>query len=192
MTQWKGPIAARARAERIRTNLSAAYEELAQAYRERDWEALGYASWDEYREAEFGTVLTKIANVETRTDVHRALSDAGMSQRQIAKSTGSSQSTVSRDLDEGDSFGSLPPLPADIAEQVRAREVKTREHEAAREFQTVRSSAQSIDASLTRAVMAMNEDPAPIISEYLDDAITALEHVSTVLDRLRLIRDEVS
>ncbi|WIV57435.1 hypothetical protein [Amycolatopsis nalaikhensis] len=182
-------LSARARAERIKLSLSTAYEELAQAFAEEDWRTLGYASWDEYREQEFGDVLTKIRDVHTRTAVHRALSDAGMSQRQIARSTGSSQSTVSRDLhDDGDD--SCESLPEGIADEVRHYEETTRERTFIIEMQQVRSSAHSVRVSLGRAIEAMNDEGIPVITtEYLNEAITALEDVTAVLERLRVMRE---
>jgi predicted transcriptional regulator len=189
-TEPSPALAARARAERIRLSLSEAYEELVQAFALRDWETLGYASWDEYREQEFGEVLTRIADVHTRAEVHRALSDAGMSQRQVARSTGSSQSTVSRDLDMGDSDESRRALPNDIAEQVRAFELAKREHVFVVELKHVRSSAQSAAASLSRAIDTIPDANIPaVVNEYYDEAISALEDVTAVLERLRSLRE---
>jgi hypothetical protein len=92
---------ARARAERIRAGL-ASYtqmrQDIADAYAQRDWAALGYLSWFAYVEAEFGPALRGLTR-DDRREVVKDLRGQGMTTRQIAAATGASKSQVDRDLD---------------------------------------------------------------------------------------------
>jgi len=49
-----------------------------QAYTERAWDALGYASWDEYCTREFGTSRLRLPR-EERAEVVASLRESGLS-----------------------------------------------------------------------------------------------------------------
>ena len=86
---------ARNRAGMIRNYLQGLWPLIAKAYREQDWLALGYDSWDDYVAGEFDTARWKVHKAE-RAPVVTMLRSAGMSTRAIAAATGESQSTVQR------------------------------------------------------------------------------------------------
>lgn len=94
------PVAARQAAEerrdRIRAGLVTLWDDIKAAWRERDWLALGYKSWDDMCDAEYriGLVLPK----DERPAIHAELRAEGMSTRAIAAATGVSVGTVHSDL----------------------------------------------------------------------------------------------
>jgi hypothetical protein len=95
--------AANARANTIRQGLKDLHgtltrlmEAAAEAWAERDWEALGYGSWQAYVDGEFTTKLRLTAD-QRRQMVNYLHGDAAMSERAIAVLLGVSQPTVHRD-----------------------------------------------------------------------------------------------
>ena len=90
---------ARQRLTAIRNALALADDLLATAYAERDWSALGHASWEAYCAAELPELrMVKLRKPERQARV-AALSGAGASVREIAAATGASVGTVHNDLD---------------------------------------------------------------------------------------------
>ncbi len=90
------------RAERIRAGLvgyAAMRQDIADAYAQKDWIALGHASWHEYVQREFGEQLRVLDRDERRQAVGDFRAQ-GMSTRQIAKATGVSKGEVDRALKE--------------------------------------------------------------------------------------------
>ena len=85
---------ARARVQRIRAHVEDVKAEIVAAYQERDWEALGYSSWDAYCEGEFGGGIA-IPKSE-RGDLVFTLREAGMSYRAIEAATDMGRDTVHR------------------------------------------------------------------------------------------------
>jgi len=92
---------ARAITDRIRLAVEATWELIAEAYQREVWTSLGYGSWDDYCQREFGSARIKLPR-EERPDVVGSLREAGLSQRAIAAATGVAQSTVHEDLSSGD------------------------------------------------------------------------------------------
>jgi hypothetical protein len=87
------------RADRIRTGLkswAALLKDVKDAYRDRDWQTLGYASWDAYVTEEFYGCLTRFGSGTEFKKALISLSESGMSTRAIAAAAGGSQSTVAR------------------------------------------------------------------------------------------------
>ena len=87
------------RAESIRRGLDAWTDVLSliiEAYKAKDWEALGHADWGEYVGKEFQTNLLKLS-AKTRKEWIPQLKDAGMTTREIAPVMNVDQSTVVRD-----------------------------------------------------------------------------------------------
>lgn len=108
---------AQKRADTIRSYLDALTNEvsamgdrLARAYELRDWEVLGYASWAEYCEREFGTHMVKL-NAGVRKAWQPALKAAGMSTGEIASATGVNRKTIQRDSKPKP----LPPAGTNVA-----------------------------------------------------------------------------
>lgn len=83
--------------DRIKVELSATWDLVAEAYERRAWAALGFDSWDAYCRTEFGEARLKLPREDER-DVVRSLRDAGLSIRAIASSTGRGVGSVHRDL----------------------------------------------------------------------------------------------
>lgn len=92
------------RVNQIRSILATVAEEmdrllylLQEAWDARDWDALGYGSWDEYVSGEYSVRKLKIP-ADRRREIVRQLTGGMMSQRAIAGFLGVDQGTVSRDL----------------------------------------------------------------------------------------------
>ncbi len=92
------PEAARDLTDHIRVDLERVFELIKAAYQGRAWEALRYASWDEYITCEFGNLHLRPPR-EKRQEVVRSLSEAGMSIRSISSATQLGATTVRRVLD---------------------------------------------------------------------------------------------
>jgi len=75
--------------------VSAMANRLARAYELRDWEVLGYQSWAEYCDREFGTCMGKLA-AGVRQAWRPALTAAGMSTGEIAAACGVNRKTIQR------------------------------------------------------------------------------------------------
>jgi hypothetical protein len=90
------PAAARQRVDRIKTLVGAARADIIESYRQHDWIALGYDSWDALCSAEFGTVLR--LSIEDRQQAVSELRGAGMSPPAIASALGVGEGTVRRDI----------------------------------------------------------------------------------------------
>lgn len=97
-----------ARAERIRAGIRSMAElqqDIADAYHARDWEALGYKSWDDYVTGEFGS-LPRLNRGERRELVVNLRAE-GLSTRAIAAAAGTGQTQVRRDLSSTEPDGSV-------------------------------------------------------------------------------------
>ncbi len=88
---------ARARVDRIKVGVEAVWQLIIESYQARDWEALGYASWDDMCTREFGTSRLRLPR-EERAETVQSLRDAGLSLRAIAAATGDSVTTVRREV----------------------------------------------------------------------------------------------
>ncbi|MFY1686406.1 helix-turn-helix domain-containing protein [Plantactinospora sp. WMMB782] len=99
---------ARARAARIRAGIGAylaTLADIAAAYAQQDWRALGYADWQAYVDGEYSEHRLKLSP-EHRQKAVAELRLAGMSQRAIGSALGVDQATVIRDLRRGDADAS--------------------------------------------------------------------------------------
>lgn len=88
-----------ARAERIRAgirSMSELQQDIADAYHARDWETLGYQTWDSYVTGEFGGAMPRLDRTERRELVVNLRAE-GLSTRAIAAATGVDQKTVVND-----------------------------------------------------------------------------------------------
>lgn len=122
------------RAERIRAgvvNYAQTRRDIADAYAHRDWQALGYESWETYLAGEFGEELRALAGADRveRRDAVAELRQSGMSTRAIGSALGASEATVRRDLSgasfdapeaivgaDGKSYSPVRPQPERTAE----------------------------------------------------------------------------
>jgi hypothetical protein len=82
--------------QKIRQSVSVAVIQIKKAWLGRAWVALGYASWEDYKNAEFGEHI-RLPRDE-RQQVVGELRAAGMSMPAIASATGSSVGTVHADI----------------------------------------------------------------------------------------------
>jgi hypothetical protein len=81
-----------------RNALAVADDLLAAAYADRDWAALGHASWAAYCAAELPELRHLKLRAEARQARVAALLDAGASRREIAAGTGASLGQVQKDV----------------------------------------------------------------------------------------------
>lgn len=87
---------ARALTDRIKVAVEGTWLLIQEAYTSRAWAALGYATWDAYCTAEFGTARLRLPR-EERQEVVASLRESGMSLRAISSATGISPATAMRD-----------------------------------------------------------------------------------------------
>ena len=79
--------------DRIKIAVEATWHLIAEAYQSRAWAVLGYTSWDDYTDSEFGTARLRLP-AEDRREVVGSLREAGLSFRAISIVTGDSLGTV--------------------------------------------------------------------------------------------------
>jgi len=106
----------RARAGRIREGMKSyiyTLGDVAAAYAERDWEALGYPSWESYVDEEFGADRLSLSP-EHRQKAVAELRLAGLSQRAIGSALGVSKTTVANDISEVVNSDHLDEPPAQV------------------------------------------------------------------------------
>lgn len=113
MTEFErtsAPEEARARADRIRSGMRVLAEwqtDVIAAYVARDWEALGYESWDAYLDGEYGEHRVRLPR-DQRREIVAGMSAAGMSTRAIGAAVGVDQKTVVNDRAATEEFSSVP------------------------------------------------------------------------------------
>ncbi|MEU6342172.1 hypothetical protein ABZ883_14665 [Streptomyces sp. NPDC046977] len=91
---------ARTRADRIRSGMRVLAEwqqDVIAAYAARDWDALGYDTWDGYLDGEYGEHRVRLPR-EQRREIVAGMSAAGMSTRAIGSAVGAGNATVHRDI----------------------------------------------------------------------------------------------
>lgn len=153
---------------------------IAQARAENDHEALGYASWQDYVDYEFGPERLKLT-AEMRQKAITELRLAGASQREIAHTIGSSPATVNRVLagpgvpnetDESDAHSGLPaksPLVDAIKASIEDAAERAESHEPAAgpppaPAVSNHPSASSVTTGEAELVTPLAEEAAPIAS----------------------------
>lgn len=99
---------ARSLTDRIKIAVDGTWELIKQVYTTRAWSVLGYETWDDYVDVEFGTVKLRLPREDRQTAI-KSLRDAGMSQRAIASAVGVSKTTVLSDLSTGQKRPVEPP-----------------------------------------------------------------------------------
>ena len=114
---------ARRRVEQIRTAVEDIKGLIVDAYRARDWETLGYVTWDVYCREEFGGTIA--IPREERGDVVFTLRDAGLSTRAIGAAIGVDHVTVVNDLKSGGEYSppATGPTTADPDDEVVDAEI---------------------------------------------------------------------
>lgn len=89
--------AARALTDQIKVAVEGTWQLIERAYVTRAWAVLGYLSWDDYCQREFGTSRLRLPR-EERQEVVASLRESGLSTRAIAAATGVDRNTVMSDL----------------------------------------------------------------------------------------------
>lgn len=107
MTELVSAEHARTLTDRIKVAVEGTWQLIKEAYEARAWDALGYASWDDYCTREFGTSRLRLPR-EDRQEVVASLRESGMSVRAIASATGVARNTVRNELRSGQ-VGQIDP-----------------------------------------------------------------------------------
>jgi predicted DNA-binding protein YlxM (UPF0122 family) len=102
--------------DKIRAGLEGVYQLIIEAYRGRVWTALGYGSWDEYVQREFGNQSLR-PPLEERTEVVRSLRESGLSIRAIAAATQVSKGTVQNELTKSSGVQNWTPEQLSTTEE---------------------------------------------------------------------------
>lgn len=169
---------ARARASRIRAGIGAyltTLADVAAAFAQRDWETLGYASWQEYVDGEYSEHKLKLSP-EHRQKAVAELRLAGMSQRAIGTVLGVSQKTVDRDLATGESFDSpVPPVRGTDGKQYAPTQPTKPQ---ARQVPKVP------EASPAPVELPKHQEHADAALANIDEAEEAAASVADVMDRV--------
>ncbi|PZG04854.1 hypothetical protein C1I95_33040 [Micromonospora craterilacus] len=100
LTERSTEQAARARADRIRQGLRDYLEtvqEFALAFERCDWQVLGYPTWQDYLDGEYGADRLRVPEVHRRAAV-ATLRQVGMSTRAIGAALGVSKDTAAREV----------------------------------------------------------------------------------------------
>jgi hypothetical protein len=82
----------------VRCHLKEAAREVLWQVEHQAWTVLGYASWDEMREAEYGGIAVIVPSAE-RPQLTAALRSNGLTQKSIAQTLGVTDRTVRHDLE---------------------------------------------------------------------------------------------
>jgi hypothetical protein len=104
---------ARARADRIRSGMRVLAEwqqDVIAAYAARDWDTLGYDTWDAYIDGEYGEHRVRLPR-EQRREIVAGMSAAGMSSRAIGAAVGVDHKTV---VNDRAATGENSPVPETV------------------------------------------------------------------------------
>lgn len=144
---------ARELTDRMKSGLTHIWEIIVVAHRGRAWLALGYASWDQFIQREFGSMNLQPPR-EEREQTITSLRDAGMSVRAIATATQLGRGTVSRAISSPDA--GVPVGTPDVDSSERLKPVDQ-----------ARASIQGIDGKQYAAVRPknVNDEPAHPVPE---------------------------
>jgi len=113
IVQASAPEEARARADRIRSGMRVLAEwqqDVIAAYAARDWDTLGYETWDAYIDGEYGEHRVRLPR-EQRREIVAGMSAAGMSSRAIGAAVGVDHKTV---VNDRAATGENSPVPETV------------------------------------------------------------------------------
>jgi hypothetical protein len=192
---------ARQLVQTIRESVGAARSAIVEAYQWRAWEPLGYSSWDELCDAEFGVRLA--LGREERVEAVTELRDAGLSTRAIGTALGIHKDTVRNDLAGGEYSPpgpvrgldgktyrppARPDIPTPLADELAARNRLVARlaglwsHETSNLIQAMRDAA---DDARLRDSLAADDDPLGNRADRhiarLRDLSAAAAHLADVL-----------
>lgn len=113
MTVAVAPSVARVRVDRIKTGVEVIWSLIVESYQARDWEALGYSTWDELCTREFGTSRLALPR-EERPERVASLREAGLSIRAIRSATGLAKDTITKAIEVSQAGTPAPPTVVDV------------------------------------------------------------------------------
>lgn len=200
--------AARSRATTIRQRLQELHgtltvlsETAGEAYRERDWETLGYDSWSAYCGGEFGTKV-KLTTDERQEIVGHLRGEASMSERAISVLLGVSQPTIHRDLSGSDSNESVvkgvngKTYQARKPKVIQAKPEPMSREEAEKITADIRGHIADINAAQTELDNAEIAEPEPAdkVSKetYKEWWLEGIERLKLEAGYNRELRDKIS
>jgi len=164
----------------IRRNLRGALEGLATAREQRAWAALGYPTWHDYCEQEFGSLAELALPVQERVALVVSMSTAQppMPTRTIAERLGVSASTVSTDRRTARAAG------VELPDKVTGRDGVERPSTSTRRLQPA-PEPEPEPAHFTDRLVALVSQLGPVSAARLEDE-TGRRHgaVSAALHRL--------
>lgn len=146
---------------RARTHLEMAANEVVWQISNRAWEHLGYASWDEMREAEYGGVAVMVPRGD-RPELVGQLRALGMTQQSIADTIGVTEGTVRNDLNRNSAI-QTPATVTNARGQERPASYAPRTSEP----------AEPVDAA------DLVDEDGPELDEHLAD-LNARAHLSVI------------
>lgn len=176
--------------ERIRLSLDSVAQtwdrlasQVAEAYQRRADKALGYESWADYAQAEFGEKTASIA-APIRRELVSTLSAEGMSTRAIAPAVGVSQQAVSKELHHPDVTTKLSPAPT-----AEPRPSKSWSDFAAAVEQQVNAQPAKV-TGLDGKTYQKPKTPTPRRHSLVDDAVKASRDLAATAEKLRSIASD--
>lgn len=167
---------------KISTHLDVAFTLIKQAYAGRADLALGYASWDEYREGEFHGFALRLPR-DQRKEAVKTLTEAGMPQRAIAPFLGVDHKTVSNDLKSTGENSPVRPADApDLDGKVRPKVQPAKKAEPIKPV-VIGVFAENIPGDSAPAPSTKDANRRPIV-ESIYEASRELTKITERLERL--------
>lgn len=152
---------ARTLTDSIRAAVETVWELVVRAYTERAWDALGYASWDDYCGAEFDTRIRLPR--EERREVVGSLRESGLSIRAIASATGMGRGTVERELQAVVPNGT-PEAPGGVTASTPGQTDRV-----AAALANARTTPEPWIPTTTTTTLTTSEHSAPWVNAAIDD-----------------------
>jgi len=182
---------ARVLTDQIKAKVAVVWDLVCEAYRHRAWEALGYSSWDEYCNREFGSSRIRIPR-EEREEIVTGMRAAGMSVRAISSATGAARNTVRKDVAQFDPPAEVvgldgktyspPSRPSDDVVDVEVIEERETERAKAREEALTQRYSGMFQAIEKLAGFSDHEDTEWIMSEFGPEKLSPTD-LYQVIDR---------
>jgi hypothetical protein len=178
--------------ERIRLSLDSVAQtwdrlasQVAEAYQRRADKALGYESWADYAQAEFGEKTASIA-APIRRELVSTLSAEGMSTRAIAPAVGVSRQQIVNDRRASEVSTNLTPAPAADPEPHPS---KSWSDFATAVEQQVNAQPAKV-TGLDGKTYQKPKTPSPRRHSLVDDAVKASRDLAATAEKLRSIASD--
>lgn len=155
--------------EITKSHLERAAEQVVFQIESQSWLILGYASWDEMREAEYKGAAVIVPRSD-QPELMTRLRSSGLSQRQIGETIGVSESTVSRNLQTQDT----PVTRTDSLGRERPTSYTPRTSALAK-VDAVPADSSASDEADVEAVGDADQIPAPLTATNLAESSQAVQ-----------------